>query len=134
MPWGIPPDLAFFGVVVVAFFAIGLPLIIGRVSIPRRIEFEVLADHQLTPAQTDYFAPLDATLFEMGYRPVDNRRTLNMQGRALIRIYMSDGDPAITEYRRSTSLSTSSGSAAETRLAARALAMTMATCSIPLIT
>jgi hypothetical protein len=103
MLWGIPPDLAVFAVVVLAFFAIGLPLITGRIAIPRRIEFEVLADHQLTPDQTDYFARLDAKLLEMGYRPVGLRQTLNMQGRALIRIYMSDGDPAIVMMNLLTS-------------------------------
>ena len=93
--WDIPWDVALFGVVVLAFFCVGLPLITRRVSVPRKIDFKIVSGDELTHEQTRYFADLDPSLLEMGYRPVGNRRTLNMQGRALIRTYMSDADPAI---------------------------------------
>jgi hypothetical protein len=93
--WDIPWDVALFGAVVLAFFVIGLPLITGRVSVPRRIVFERVADHELTEGQIRYFADLDPKLLEMGYRPVGDRRTVNMQGRALVRTYMCDADPAV---------------------------------------
>ena len=93
--WDIPWDVALFGVVVLAFFCVGLPLITRRVSVPRKIDFKIVSGDELTHEQTRYFVDLDPSLLEMGYRPVGNRRTLNMQGRALIRTYMSDADPAI---------------------------------------
>jgi hypothetical protein len=93
--WGVPWDVALFGAVVLAFFVVGLPLITRRVSVPRMIEFENVSGQDLTREQTRYFAGLDPKLLELGYRPVGDRRALNMQGRALIRTYMSDADPAI---------------------------------------
>jgi hypothetical protein len=93
--WDLPWDVALFGAVVLAFFFVGLPLITRRVSVPLKIEFENVSGQDLTREQTRYFEDLDPTLLEMGYRPVGDRRTLNMQGRALIRTYMSDADPAI---------------------------------------
>ncbi len=93
--WGVPWDAALFGAVVLAFFVVGLPLITRRVSVPRKIEFENVPGQDLTREQTRYFEDLDPKLLEMGYRPVGDRRTSNMQGRALIRTYMCDADPAI---------------------------------------
>jgi hypothetical protein len=59
------------------------------------VAFEEVSDHELTPAQTQYFAVLDPQMHELGYRPTINRRATNMQGRALIRPYLSEVDPAI---------------------------------------
>jgi hypothetical protein len=101
--WDIPPDVAIFGIVVAAFFFIGLPLITRRISLPIRVEFEDVADHGLTPAQTAYFLPLDGQLFDLGYRPTVNRRPKNLQGRALIRTYHSEVDPAIIMMNLMTS-------------------------------
>jgi len=101
--WDVPWDVGLFGVVVLAFFCVGLPLITRRVSVPRKIDFEVVSGDDLTPEQTRYFADLDPALLEMGYRPVGDRRTLNMQGRALIRTYMCDSDPAIIMMNLMTS-------------------------------
>jgi hypothetical protein len=95
--WDVPWDLVLFGVVVAAFFVIGLPLITRRVSVPRRIVFEDVGDHEMTGDQTRYFADLDPDLLEMGFR------TVNMQGRALVRTYMSDADPAIITMNLLTS-------------------------------
>jgi hypothetical protein len=103
MVWGLPIDVAIFGVVVAAFFFIGLPLITRRVSVPTRVEFDEVADHELTPGQTAYFATLDSKLFDLGYRPTVNRRPTNMQGRALIRTYHSEVDPAIVMMNLMTS-------------------------------
>lgn len=103
MLWGIPPDVAIFGIVVAAFFVVGLPLITRRVSVPARVEFEEVPDHDLTPGQTAYFSTLDAQLFDLGYRPTVNRRPTNMQGRALIRTYYSEVDPAIVMMNLMTS-------------------------------
>jgi hypothetical protein len=93
--WDVPWDVGLFGAVALAFFAVGLPLITRRVSVPRKIDFENLSGQDLTREQTKYFEDLDPTLVEMGYRTVGDRRTLNIQGRALIRTYMCDADPAI---------------------------------------
>jgi hypothetical protein len=103
MFWGIPGDVAIFAAVVVAFFVVGLPLITSRVSVPTRVEFEDVSDHDLTPAQTRYFGALDPKMHEIGYRPTINRRPTNMQGRALIRTYFSDADPAIVMMNLMTS-------------------------------
>lgn len=91
----LPIDLALFFVVLLGFFVIGLPLITSRVSVPKRVEFEDIPDHDLSPAQTAFFARLDPKLREVGYRPHGNRIPTNMQGRALVRLYLSDADPAI---------------------------------------
>jgi len=95
MIWGIPVDVQLFAIAVAGFFLVGLPLITKRVSLPTRVVFEEVPDHELTPAQTQYFAVLDPKMQELGYRPTVNRRTTNMQGRALIRPYLSEVDPAI---------------------------------------
>jgi hypothetical protein len=103
MFWGIPGDVAIFGIAVAAFFVVGLPVITRKVSVPTRVEFEEVPDHDLTPAQSQYFAGLDPKLFDLGYRPTTNRRPTNMQGRALIRSYFSDIDPAIVMMNLLTS-------------------------------
>jgi hypothetical protein len=72
MFWGIPGDVAVFGILVVASFVVGLPLITRRVSVPTRVDFEDVSDHDLSPAQTLYFASLDPKLVELGYRPTIN--------------------------------------------------------------
>ncbi|MDX2436224.1 MAG: hypothetical protein QNL88_04135 [Acidobacteriota bacterium] len=90
-----PLDLVLFGVIVLAFFVIGLPVITRRVSVPRKVEFEDVSEGDLSDAQAGYFADLDGELLEMGYQPVGDRRATNMQGKALVRIYMSSADPAI---------------------------------------
>lgn len=95
MIWNIPADIAIFAVVVLGFFAVGLPTITSKVFVPRRVQFECVADHELTPAQTNYFARLDPKLLELGYRPMGNRVPTNMQGGALLRLYLSDADPAM---------------------------------------
>jgi hypothetical protein len=91
----VPWDLVVFGLIVLSFVTIGLPLITRRVSIPRKVDFEEVRTDELSDAQARYFGDLDQTLLEMGYRPVGDRRTVNMPGRALIRTYMNDADPAI---------------------------------------
>jgi hypothetical protein len=91
----IPADLTLFAVLVAGFFGIGLPLITSRISLPRRVEFETVADASLTPQQSACFAPLDGQLSELGYRPAGNWRPTNMQGRALLRLYLSEADPAV---------------------------------------
>jgi hypothetical protein len=91
----IPPDVAIFAAIVVVFFVVGLPLIISRVSLPRRVIFKEVAEHELTAPQTGYFALLDAQLRVMGYRPHGNWRPTNMQGRALVRLYTSEVDHAV---------------------------------------
>jgi hypothetical protein len=93
--WEVPWDAVLFAAVVMAFFLIGLPMITRRVSVPRKIVFESVADHDLTANQSRFFADLDPRLLEMGYRPVGDRRTVNMQGKALIRTYMCEADPAV---------------------------------------
>jgi len=103
MFWGIPADVAFFGIVVAAFFVVGLPLITRRISVPTRVEFEEVPDHELTPAQSLYFGGLDPKLLDLGYRPTINRRPINMQCRALIRTYCSEVDPAIVMMNLMTS-------------------------------
>jgi hypothetical protein len=103
MVWGIPIDVTLFGVVVAAFFVIGLPLITRRVSVPIRVEFEHVPDHDLAPSQSQFFAALDPKLYDLGYRPTINRRPTNMQGRALIRTYHSDVDPAVVMMNLLTS-------------------------------
>ena len=103
MFWGIPGDVAVFGIAVIAFFVVGLPLITRKVSVPTRVEFEDLADQDLSTAQTLYFASLDPQMHELGYRPKINKRPTNMQGRALIRTYLSDADPAIVMMNLMTS-------------------------------
>jgi len=103
MLWGIPGDVAIFAIAVVAFFVVGLPLITRKVSVPTRVEFEDVPEHDLTPAQTQYFSALDPEMHEFGYRPTINRRPTNMQGRALIRTYFSDADPAIIMMNLMTS-------------------------------
>jgi hypothetical protein len=103
MVWGVPVDVAIFGIAVVAFFVVGLPLITRKVSVPTRVEFEDVPEHDLSPAQTQYFAVLDPKMHELGYRPTINRRPTNMQGRALIRTYFSDADPAIVMMNLMTS-------------------------------
>ena len=95
MFWGIPGDVAIFAIAVVAFFVVGLPLITRKVSVPIRVEFEEVPENDLMPGQTKYFAVLDPKMHELGYRPTINRRPTNMQGRALIRTYFSDVDPAV---------------------------------------
>jgi hypothetical protein len=42
----IPADLIVFGLTVVGFFAIGLPRIVRRVSLPVRVEFEKVGDSE----------------------------------------------------------------------------------------
>jgi hypothetical protein len=91
----IPPDVVIFAAMVVVFLVIGLPLITRRVFLPRRIEFEFIAEQDLTPGQTSYFAQLDASLLPMGYRPQGNWRPVNMQGRALVRLYVSEVEHAV---------------------------------------
>jgi hypothetical protein len=103
MFWWIPADVAIFGISVAAFFVVGLPLITRKISVPTRVEFEELPDHELTPAQSLCFAGLDPKLLDLGYRPTINRRPTNMQGRALIRAYHSDADPAIVMMNLMTS-------------------------------
>lgn len=103
MFWGIPGDVAFFGIAVVAFFVVGLPLITSRVSVPTRVDFEEVSGNELTPEQSRCFAALDPKMLELGYRPTTNRRPTNMQGRALIRTYFSDVDPAIVMMNLMTS-------------------------------
>ncbi|MCU0233731.1 MAG: hypothetical protein MUE90_06845 [Thermoanaerobaculales bacterium] len=90
-----PTDIEMFLTAVAGLLVVGLPLIMFRVSVPRRVAFEVLAEHELTSAQARLFTRLDAELLELGYRPAGNRRTANMQGRALIRTYLSAADPAV---------------------------------------
>jgi hypothetical protein len=103
MAWGVPVDVAIFGIVVAAFFVVGLPLITRKVSVPIRVEFEEVPDHGLTPAQSLYFAGFDPKLFDLGYRPTINRRPTNMQGRALIRTYHSNVDAAVVMMNLMTS-------------------------------
>jgi hypothetical protein len=103
MFWGIPGDVAIFGIAVLAFFVVGLPLITSRVSVPTRVAFEEIPENDLTPAQSRYFGDLDPKLHELGYRPTTNRRPTNMQGRALIRTYFSDADPAVVMMNLLTS-------------------------------
>lgn len=91
----IPGDLTLFAIAVASFIAIGLPLITSRVSLPRNVEFEMVADSDLTPQQSDFFAGLDSKLSAVGYRASGNWRPTNMQGRALIRLYLSESDPAV---------------------------------------
>ena len=67
------------------------------------MEFEDVSDHDLSLAQTRSFASLDPLLHELGYRPMINKRPTNMQGRALIRTYFSDADPAIVMMNLMTS-------------------------------
>lgn len=95
MFWGVPGDVAIFAIAVAGFFVVGLPLITRKVSLPVRVVFEEVADTELTPAQSQYFATLDGKMHDLGYRPTTNRRPTNMQGRALIRTYLSQVDPAI---------------------------------------
>ena len=92
---GIPADVAIFGIAVIAFFVVGLPLITSRISVPTRVDFEDVPENDLTPGQSTYFAVLDSKMLDLGYRPTVNRRPTNMQGRALIRTYYSEADPAI---------------------------------------
>ncbi len=101
--WNVPWDVGLFAAVVLAFFVIGLPLITRRVSVPRTIVFERVADHELTEGQARYFADLDPRLLAIGYRPVGDRRAVNMQGRALVRTYMCDADPAVITMNLLTS-------------------------------
>ena len=95
MPLNLPIDVVLFVVAVVGFFVVGLPLITNRVYLPKRVEFDEQADHDLTPSQTNYFAGLDPKLFELGYQPAGNFLPTNMQGRALVRLYLSEVDPAL---------------------------------------
>ena len=103
MVWGIPGDVAVFGIAVASFFVVGLPLITKKISVPTRVIFEEVPDHELTPGQSMYFAALDSKMHELGYRPTINRRPTNMQGRALIRAYLSEVDPAIAMMNLMTS-------------------------------
>lgn len=95
MVWGTPLDVTLFLAVVLGFFVIGLPVITRSVSVPRKVEFEDVAEADLSIGQARYFAGLDEKLSDLGYRPVGDRRTTNMQGRALLRTYMNAADPAI---------------------------------------
>jgi hypothetical protein len=88
-------DLVLFAVSVVAFLAIGLPLITRQVFIPAVVEFDRIADHELSPEQSFHFARLDVEMLELGYRPAGTRRPTNMQGDALVRLYFSAVDPAV---------------------------------------
>lgn len=91
----IPTDVALFLAAVAGFFLVGLPLIVGRVRVPRRVVFEPVPEAELTPGQAAYFARLDAELAELYYRPTGTRRATNLQGRALVRFYLSAADPAV---------------------------------------
>lgn len=91
----IPADLVVFALSMVGFLAIGLPLIMHRVSVPARFEFEPIADRDLSAAQSSYFARLDAELRELDYLPGGNWKPVNMQGQALLRLFFSPIDPAV---------------------------------------
>jgi hypothetical protein len=91
----IPTDVALFLAAVAGFFLVGLPLIVGRVRVPRRVVFEPVPEAELTPGQAAYFARLDAELAELYYFPAGTRRATNLQGRALVRTYLSSADQAI---------------------------------------
>ncbi len=103
MIWGVPVDVQIFAIVVAAFFVIGLPMITKKVSLPTRVNFEDVPEHELTAGQAQYFTALDSGLLELGYRPVYNKRPTNMQGRALIRTYFNAADPAIVMMNLMTS-------------------------------
>lgn len=99
----VPADLIVFALTVVGFFVIGLPLIMRRVSLPARIEFERLTEGELSPGQSSYFAGLDAQLRDLNYLPGGNWKPVNMQGQALVRLYTSPVDPAIVMMNLMTS-------------------------------
>lgn len=99
----IPVDLILFGLSIVVFLVIGLPLIMRRVSLPIRVEFEPVTDGELGPAQSTAFARVDAELLDLNYRPAGNWKPVNMQGQSLIRIYSSTVDPAIVMMNLMTS-------------------------------
>lgn len=104
MTWhAVPADLLIFAVTVLGFVTIGLALIVRRVFVPRRVVFEAVAEADLTPAQRSYFDALDAELAALGYRPGGTRRATNMQGPAMLRLYLNPTDPAIVTANLMTS-------------------------------
>ena len=74
MTWDIPADVAVFGLVVLAFFVIGLPVITRKISVPRRVDFASIADHDLTPAQTSGRPRRERTKLRVGVRTFSTAR------------------------------------------------------------
>lgn len=99
----LPADVIVFALSVIAFVAIGLPLITRYVFLPAHVEFERVADHELTAEQSSFVGRHDAELLELGYRPVGIWRPTNMQGRALLRLYTNAADPAVVTLNMLTS-------------------------------
>jgi hypothetical protein len=95
MATAIPPDLVVFLISVTVFFVIGLPLFTRTFSLPSRVEFEAIAENDLSPEQSRYFAALDGALSTLNYLPKGNWKPTNMTGRALLRLYFNPVDPAI---------------------------------------
>jgi hypothetical protein len=91
MPW----DLVLFAVVVVGFFVIGLPRIVGTIHIPAEVELQEVPEYELTDRQRIFFEAVDSKLSAMGYSPAITYRAVNMQGHNLLRTYLSDSDYAI---------------------------------------
>jgi hypothetical protein len=88
-------ELGQFIWMVAATVLIAVPLILKRIRLPRRLQLETLADHQLTDKQREFFASYDSRLKDLGYTPFVTYRMSNIPGsKNLLRTYLSSTDPA----------------------------------------
>jgi hypothetical protein len=85
----IPIDVAAFAGTVALLFLVGIPLILKRVTVPRRLDIVLVSDDEFTEEQRGLFKERDAELQDLGFRHVRTARVENMPGNNLVRSYLS---------------------------------------------
>lgn len=94
MPFSLDYDLlAFFWTTLVVVFGSKPQLRKNARPIPKYYQRELIDESALTAEQKKYFAPLDAQLAALNYRPMCTFRVVNY-GSNLLREYLNPADPA----------------------------------------
>jgi hypothetical protein len=86
-------ELGQFVWIVAGTVAIAVPLILHKIRLPRRLQFEELSEGQLSEKQREFLSGFDSKLKELGYAPFATYRIINIGGKNLLRSYTSSADP-----------------------------------------
>jgi hypothetical protein len=70
-----------------------IPVLIRKIKLPRRLQFENVGPEALTPAQAQFLSARDAELAPLGLEPFATYRVTNLSGRNLLRTYFSAVEP-----------------------------------------
>lgn len=88
-------DLWVWGLLVVPVVAVGIPLILSSVRVPRRLVLEEIADDELSDAQRRWFEGVGERLREVGFERAATFRAPDLPSHNLSRAFVSGRDGSV---------------------------------------